>query len=506
MSTAPSGSWDRIRQAFAEQFEAYGTSFVYRRSQKGEAIGVSAQERDRFIEEFDLSIRRSKWILCVGLTLVFGGIVAFAFFRNGELNQAAVYIAIGLVMIPYLIYYRWAWGAPARELGSRTPVAGERSRDEVLHLQFQRMTYGQLAIAALGGLAIPFIGATHQDLFSGWNRLWLVFGSGLILLAAVQAFRKWRFEQGDSYRNITPQPSSLTSEAAVDDSTGFRLKNQLWRYAPLVLLLAGFAFISLTPAGRALAAKPRFWPLVVLAGGAWALATVARGFAKARIQPFVRGFNSTYERSSQPKRYWASMAWNALFGFGMIALAYQVNNEASVQVLTDKCEQAEGLTPLQQQIRACDDWMALKPRDPDAYFNRGLLYMDAGALDKSIADFTSAHELAADNPWPLANRGIAWAMKKNQTRAEADFNVVRSIDDSNPVMLRGEALLRKNQGDDQGAVDFLTASMKRDPDNIWALRMRSELYWQLGEQEKSADDDRLYVQLMEAARADRGQN
>jgi hypothetical protein len=42
-------SWDGVRQAFAEQFEQSGANFIYRRSQKGEAIRVSAEERSKFI-------------------------------------------------------------------------------------------------------------------------------------------------------------------------------------------------------------------------------------------------------------------------------------------------------------------------------------------------------------------------------------------------------------------------------------------------------------------------
>lgn len=505
MSTPNTDAWGRLRQLFAEQFEPWGTGFVYRRSQKGEAISVSTQERDRFIEEFDRGIRRSKWILYVALTLVFGAIVAFVFLKDGDQNLPVIYVAIVLGMVPYLLYYRWAWGAPARELGSRTPVAGERPRDEVQRLYFQRITYGQLLTAALGGLALPIIGSTHQDIFSGWSRLWLVSGGALVLLAAVQTFRKWRFEQDGSYRNVISPQASVACATADEDPKRLRFTDQFWRYTPFVLGLAGFAFISLTPAGKELATQPRFWPLIVLVCAAWALITVARGFTKGRIEPFARGFYTTYERDSQPKRYWASMAWNTMLGCGMVALAYQVNNDATVRILTDKCEQAEGLTPALQQIKACDDWLALKPYDADAYFNRGLLYMDVGALDKSVADFTSAHDLATDNPLPLANRGVAWALEKNESRAEADFDVVRSIDPSNPVMLRGEALLRRNAGDNSGAVGFLTASMKRDPDNIWALQTRAELYWQLGEQEKSAEDDRRYRQLIQAARA-RSQN
>ena len=176
MLTSPTDSWDFVRQTFADQFEQEGTHFVYRRSQKGEAVRVSVEERRKFIVEFDRSVRRAKWIIYIGLTLVLGGIIGFSLLRGSDLSQVAIFVGIGLVMIPYFVHYRWAWAAPARELVGRTPIAGERSPDEVRRLRFQRMTYGQLAGAAFGGVMIPFIGSSRQDLFSGWNRLWLVFG------------------------------------------------------------------------------------------------------------------------------------------------------------------------------------------------------------------------------------------------------------------------------------------------------------------------------------------
>lgn len=217
MATSAADSWGRVRQTFADQFEQDGANFIYRRSQKGEAIRVSADERSKFIEEFDRNVRRAKLIMYAGLTLVLGGIIGFSLLRGTDLSQGAISIGIGLVMIPSFAFYGWAWAAPSRELGGRTPIAGERPSDDARRIRFQRMTYGQLAGAAFGGVMIPFIGSSRQDVFSGWNRLWLVFGGAFVLLAAVQAFRKWRLEQEDSYSNVIPH-----SPSADVDGTGAR--------------------------------------------------------------------------------------------------------------------------------------------------------------------------------------------------------------------------------------------------------------------------------------------
>lgn len=184
-------------------------------------------------------------------------------------------------------------------------------------------------------------------------------------------------------------------------------------------------------------------------------------------------------------------------------MAYQTNEEASAQVVQDRCDYGTDGYPPQDKLAACNELIQLRPADADVYVDRRLIFLDGRLFDKAVADFTTAHELDPKNPWPLANRGITHAWTKDKARAEKDFEAVRASDPSNPVMLRGEALLRMNAGDVEGAVGRLTASMVREPDNLWALRRRAELYHELGEHEKSAEDDRRRLQLMNEARVTR---
>jgi len=241
--------WAATRKSFADQFEQDGSSFIYRQSQKGEAITVSADERSRFIDEFDRNLRRGTWIMYIGLALGLGGAVLFSVLRGSDLSQAAIFVGIGIVIAPYVAYNSWVGRAPARELAGRTPIAGKFSPDEVRRMRFQRVTYGQLATAALAGLAIPFFGSAHQDVFSGWNRLWLVFGAALIAFVAIQAFRKWRFEQEDSLSNVIPSVSKPIVTDLAEDSGSLQSNAQLWRYIPLAVIILGALFIGLlTPA------------------------------------------------------------------------------------------------------------------------------------------------------------------------------------------------------------------------------------------------------------------
>ena len=270
--------------------------------------------------------------------------------RGGfEITKPGMLAATGLVMIPYIGYFRWVWASPARELAGRMPVAGARSPDEVRRLRFQRLKYGQLAAAAFGGLVIPFVGSSHGDVFSGWNCLWLAFGAALILIAAVQAFRKWRFESDDPYQDLARASSLPRADLSVDDSAP--QGREFWRYVPLVAILGGSLALFLTPAGKQLVQKPSFFPILMIGLGTWALFTVARGVTKGRIQPLVRGAFSTYERETQPKRFWVSMGWNAVFAGFCLWLAFVMPRDASAQDVQDHCYNQHNELSAQESLK-----------------------------------------------------------------------------------------------------------------------------------------------------------
>lgn len=480
MFTSRGDGWDHIRQTFGEQFEQAGSNFVYRRSQKGEAITVSAEERSKFVDEFDRDLRRSKWIIYGGPTLVLGGIIGFSLIKGSDLSQGAIFAGIGLVMIPYFAYFQWAWAAPARELAGRTPIAGERSPEEVRRLRFQRITYSQLAGAAFGGLAITFIGSSRQDVFSGWNRLWLVFGGALILFAGIQAFRKWRFEQVDSYKNeIAPSSTRELAEPVQESSE--RASNGLWRYIPLALILLGLAFIAYTPVGRQLAKRPSFWPIVMIGLGCWSLFTVARGFSKGRIEPLARGFYNAYDREKQPKRFWTSMAWNAMLGCLCLWVAFAVSRDATSQSLRDRCYNEGRKYQPQDVILACNQLLVGKASlggwsRADVFLDRGIAYADLGRPEAAIADYTAAIKLQPAYPEAYYDRARAYERVGDLSRALNDYGsaIRQNPKDADSYLNRGLIYLNMRRFDE--AIGDFTRSHDLDPKNVWPLANRGLAY------------------------------
>lgn len=493
MSTSAVDSWGRVRQTFADQFEPDGANFIYRRSQKGEAIRVSAEERSKFIEEFNRNLGRTKWIIYLGMALVLGGIIGFSLIKRTELSQGAIFVGIGLA-IPYFAFYRWAWAAPTRDLGGRTPIAGERSTDEVRRIRFGRITYGQLASAAFGGAMVPLIGSARQDVFSGWNRLWLVFGAGLILFAAVQAFRKWRFEQEDSFRHVIP-PSPQVEVTRAAQQPAAPVTSKVSRYVPLALGLIGVAFIGYTAAGRQLAERQGFWAILMIATGCWSLITVARGFSNGHIEPFARGFYNTYQRETQPKRFWFSMAWNAFFGLALFGLAFAFYRDARSTLEERQCYERRDATSASDVLNACGKLIAESPDDSQPYLNRGLMFLDMMKLDGAIADFTQAHQLDPQWVWPLADRGISFAWKNDRTHAEADFRAALAIDPKIDTPARGEAVLDLLNDRHEQAIARLDGLLKRNPDDPWALMMRADAYQQMGKFDEARADREALMKL-----------
>jgi Flp pilus assembly protein TadD len=126
-----------------------------------------------------------------------------------------------------------------------------------------------------------------------------------------------------------------------------------------------------------------------------------------------------------------------------------------------------------------------------------LIYLDTGAFDMAIRDFTRAHQLKPADPWPLANRGVAYAWKADRARALEDLQRAKGMAPSSPILAHGAAILELQEGNLPGAIDHLTEALRNDPQDAWSLRMRGDLYWKLGQHEKARDDDDRLHELLD---------
>lgn len=187
---------DRLRQAFADQFADDGRDFIYRKYQKGVPVRVSKLERDEFVATFNKRIRYAMWSIVpatVGLILLLVWLAPND--DDSPAAQFAMWGGIATILLPFMAIFHWAWGAPSRELERRPPEGAALTREEARALAFSKITYGQLALAALMGMGLIWKMSTKVDVFHGSGLIWLVFGAALVVLAGVQTLRKWRFRQ-----------------------------------------------------------------------------------------------------------------------------------------------------------------------------------------------------------------------------------------------------------------------------------------------------------------------
>jgi hypothetical protein len=186
---------DRLRQTFADQFSVGEQGLFYRKYQRGAPIRVSYSERDEFVAAFNKRIRYATWSIfppTVGLILLLVWLTPDA---DSAIAQIAMWGGIAAILLPFMAIYYWAWNAPSRELERRTPEGPALTKEEARAVAFSKITYGQLLIAALMGAGLIWKKSTEIDVFHGWGVVWLTFGVGLVVLAGVQAIRKWRFNQ-----------------------------------------------------------------------------------------------------------------------------------------------------------------------------------------------------------------------------------------------------------------------------------------------------------------------
>jgi len=188
-------SFDRLRQIFADQFTSDAHGYTYRKSQKSAQFRVSEAERDEFIGAFNRRVRYSTWALVPATIILI--LLAAWLAPEGDSFQANVTIPIGVgaILLAFSMFHYWSWNAPARELQGRTPVSDALTKSEARALAFSKITYGQLVLGAMMGVGLVWMRSQETDVLHGWGMVWLLMGGGLVLLSAVQTFRKWRFSQ-----------------------------------------------------------------------------------------------------------------------------------------------------------------------------------------------------------------------------------------------------------------------------------------------------------------------
>jgi hypothetical protein len=182
---------------FERQFEDDGDgAYVYRLRGKGRPIRVSREERGRFVSQYGWRVLAIEVAMWAALLTFF-----FKFYWRIVLTSKVLpskvifsdpffYAGMVLIVLPAATLLYWVAEAPARALSDRPGLGPEPTRDEKRAIGFRQFGYGQLALVAMIGAA------SYKYLADGdWDRHWIFMPPLVVSVAAMQAFRKWRFER-----------------------------------------------------------------------------------------------------------------------------------------------------------------------------------------------------------------------------------------------------------------------------------------------------------------------
>lgn len=339
----------------------------------------------------------------------------------------------------------------------------------------------------------------------------------LAIIAAGPAIYVYRYLMDSRRpRDITQPP----------EDTSWKSRRQLAINGAIVVAASALAVFVFTPEARILAKSEWFWPALLSAFGSFALGSVAKGWSDRTVKPLTNGDSPTFSRDDHPKRFWATMAWNAALGtmlFGVSALASHDN-------LVPHCDDpdTENVATLRRALMACDalaaeagldsedrqdvlaargrifqqlgqdkdaiaaysQALAIDPLDSYSRYNRGQMLLWAKQYAEAIRNFDASLAQRPDNLDAYRDRGIAHDRLGHLDKAAADF---AKLDQAGSYQFSAFAQLAEQsieEDDYAQTVVFATQAIRMNAPDTQALRLRAEAYWKLGELDLSqADDD-----------------
>lgn len=173
------------------------------------------------------------------------------------------------------------------------------------------------------------------------------------------------------------------------------------------------------------------------------------------------------------------------------ALRIRIANEApdSAYGLVSKAYLVEHSRDADLNLAASLYTAAIK-KDPGlfaAYYNRGLIYSNAGQQAKAMADFNKTIELNPGYMNAYMARGNSYRYSKNYAKALADYNLVLGVAPSDYDTMLNRGVAYSLMKDYHKALADLTTVIEARP-GAMAYNNRCSVYVQLKEYEKAVTD------------------
>jgi len=268
-----------------------------------------------------------------------------------------------------------------------------------------------------------------------------------------------------AYRDIIQPPEDLE----------WRTPRKLALSLVIILSLVALAVFIFTPAAARFARSAIFVPALLGALGTFALGSVANGFFTGRITPLARGFSNTYERETQPRRFWASLTWTAVLGCAMLALAPEVHQDQR----DDQCSNYGDRHSPREQLEACNALLAdgtSADRLADLLGRRGIAYHDLGEFNRALRDYSRAIDLDPEDSYSLYNRAVIREHLGDLPGAVEEYNASLRLRPDNEDAYFNRGLIFLNVGAFDMAVSDFTRAYELDPEDRTSLANRGIAY------------------------------
>jgi tetratricopeptide (TPR) repeat protein len=133
---------------------------------------------------------------------------------------------------------------------------------------------------------------------------------------------------------------------------------------------------------------------------------------------------------------------------------------------------------------ALDELIKQYPNNPDAYFLRGSLKLEADP-SQALSDFNKVIELKPDSGSAYNQRAILRLVNNDTTGALKDLDaaIAHDFKDDSVYYLRGQ--LRRQVGELKGALSDLDEALKLNPNNPRLYSSRGELLALLNEPDRA---------------------
>jgi hypothetical protein len=99
--------FERVHRSFANQFEADGSEYVYRKNMKGPAIRVGAREKERMVAAFDRILPWTMYgMLAAVLLLIALAVMLLPDISDAD-SQILIYVGLVFTVALYLALFVW---------------------------------------------------------------------------------------------------------------------------------------------------------------------------------------------------------------------------------------------------------------------------------------------------------------------------------------------------------------------------------------------------------------